>query len=114
MFDAEGGIWITSFVSNRVIRLAPDGTQTVIVEDNEPSHVSWVEAAFQAGTMGRRHLDNVKSRKLGNISSLAFGGTDLSTAYLGCLLDSSIYSFKSTYCGHPPPHWGFKGPQRQT
>ncbi|MGB0866967.1 MAG: SMP-30/gluconolactonase/LRE family protein, partial [Granulosicoccaceae bacterium] len=26
-FDSEGGIWITSIVSNRVIRVAPDGSQ---------------------------------------------------------------------------------------
>ncbi|HUE96792.1 MAG TPA: SMP-30/gluconolactonase/LRE family protein, partial [Longimicrobiaceae bacterium] len=32
-FDAEGGIWIVSIVSNRVIRIALDGRQEVILDD---------------------------------------------------------------------------------
>ncbi|MEZ5581800.1 MAG: SMP-30/gluconolactonase/LRE family protein [Candidatus Competibacteraceae bacterium] len=35
-FDAEGGIWITSIVSNRVIRVEENGRQTVVLEDNDP------------------------------------------------------------------------------
>lgn len=111
-FDTEGGIWITSIVSNRVIRIAPDGEQTIMIEDCDHEHLSWVEDAFQAHTMGRPHLDNAKSKYLKNISSLAFGGDDLRTAYLGCLLDESIYQFESPYAGHPPTHWNFAGPQR--
>jgi len=40
-FDAEGGIWITSIVSNRVIRVAPDGEQTIVLEDCDPDHLAW-------------------------------------------------------------------------
>lgn len=57
VFDDEGGTWITSIVSNRVIRLAPDGTPAVIVEDNEPSHISRVETAFRDGTEISPQLD---------------------------------------------------------
>ncbi len=113
VFDTQGGIWITSIVSNRVIRIAPDGTHQMVLEDNDPAHVEWVEAAFQDGTMGRPHLDDVKSEKLRNISSLAFGGPGNRTAYLGCLLDTRIYTFEAPYAGHPPPHWHFSGPERR-
>ncbi|MEE4379146.1 MAG: SMP-30/gluconolactonase/LRE family protein, partial [Candidatus Competibacteraceae bacterium] len=41
-FDTEGGIWITSIVSNRVIRLDADGRQTLVLEDNDPEHLAWV------------------------------------------------------------------------
>jgi sugar lactone lactonase YvrE len=104
-FDAEGGIWITSIVSNRVIRVAPDGAQAVVLEDADPGHIDWVEAAFQAGTMGRPHLDKAAGRVLRNISSLAFGGPDLRTAFLGCLLGDSLAWFRSPVAGHPPVHW---------
>jgi sugar lactone lactonase YvrE len=104
-FDAEGGIWITSIVSNRVIRVAPDGAQETILEDNDPAHLAWVEEAFQAGTMGRPHLDTVKGVRLKNVSSLAFGGADLRTAYLGCLLGDSIAAFRVPVPGSPPVHW---------
>jgi sugar lactone lactonase YvrE len=107
-FDAEGGVWITSIVSNRVIRVAPDGSQQVILEDSDAAHLAWVERAFQAGEMGRPHLDGIKSRRLKNISSLAFGGPELRTAYLGCLLGGSIAAFRSPVAGAPPVHWNFR------
>ena len=104
-FDAEGGAWITSIVSNRVIRVAPDGTQAVFLEDSDPDHLAWVEAAYGDGTMGRPHLDEVKSRRLRNLSSLAFGGPDLRVGYLGCLLGERIGRLAMPVAGHPPAHW---------
>ena len=76
-----------------------------MLEDSDPEHVAWVEQAFQAGELGRPHLDTVRSRQLRNISSLAFGGTDLRTAYLGCLLGDSIATFRTEIRGEPPLHW---------
>jgi sugar lactone lactonase YvrE len=104
-FDTERHVWVTSFASNRVIRVAPDGAQQVVLEDADPAHLDWCEAAYLAGTMGRPHLDNARGRALRNISSLAFGGPDLRTAYLGCLLGDSIAYFRSPVAGHPPAHW---------
>ena len=104
-FDSESHVWITSVVSNRVIRVAPDGAQTLVIEDADPAHVEECEAAYLSGTMGRPHLDTVVGRRLRNISSLAFGGPGLRTAYLGCLLGDSIAAFDSPVAGHPPPHW---------
>mgnify|MGYP001331156097 CR=1 FL=1 len=106
-FDAEGGVWITSIVSNRVIRVVPDGSQQIMLEDCDAAHLAWVEQAFQAGEMGRPHLDGIKSRRLKNISSLAFGGPDLRTAYLGCLLGDAIATFRSPVAGSPPVHWNY-------
>lgn len=111
-FDADGGAWITSIVSNRVIRVPPRGAPEIVIEDNDPNHLDWVEAAFAAGEMGRPHLDEVRSARLRNVSSLAFGGPDLRRAYLGCLLGESIYQFAAPVAGHPPAHWRFDGPER--
>jgi sugar lactone lactonase YvrE len=104
-FDAEGHAWITSIVSNRVIRVAPDGAQVLILEDADPEHVDRAERAFLAGELGRPHLDSLGNTTLRNVSSLAFGGPDLRTAYLGCLLGDSIAMFRSPVAGHPPRHW---------
>lgn len=106
-FDAEGGVWITSIVSNRVIRVAPGGAQTLVLEDADPAHLAWVEQAFVSGTMGRAHLDQAAGRVLANVSSLAFGGPGLRTAFLGCLLGDAIASFAAPVAGHPPPHWNW-------
>ena len=104
-FDAEGAVWITSIVSNRLIRVTRDGRQEVMLEDSDPEHLAVCEAAYRAGKMGRPHLDNVRSERLRNISSLAFGGPDLRTAYLGCLLGDAIASLRAPVAGAPPVHW---------
>jgi sugar lactone lactonase YvrE len=104
-FDIEGNVWIVSIVSNRVIRVAPSGEQHIWLEDVDADHLAWVEQAYQSHSMGRPHLDGVKSAQLRNISSLAFGGSDLRTGYLGCLLGDSIASLRMPVAGHPPIHW---------
>ena len=94
-------------VSLAVIRVAPDGRASVVLEDADEAHVAWAEAAYRDGSMGRPHLDGVRSRRLRNVSSLAFGGPGLRTAYLGCLLGDSLMHFRSPVAGHPPAHWGW-------
>ncbi len=106
-FDVKGFAWITSIVSNRVIRVAPDGTPVTLLEDADEEHLLSVESAYQAQQMGRPHLDQIKSKRLRNISSLAFGGADLKTAHLGCLLGHSIETFRTQTAGLPPAHWLF-------
>jgi sugar lactone lactonase YvrE len=103
--DVEGGLWVVSIVSNRVLRIDPSGRIDTIVEDLDSGHVGIVEAAFQSDSMGRMHLDTAAGARLRNISSLAFGGSDLKTAYLGCLLGDAIYGFQSPVPGLPPLHW---------
>jgi len=107
-FDAEGQVWIVSIVSNRVVRVDDRGNQETVLEDKDDAHLDWVEQAYLAGELGRPHLDGVKSRKLRNISSLAFGGSDLRTVYLGCLLGDQIARFRAPVAGHPPAHWRYE------
>ena len=104
-FDSAGHAWVVSIVSNSILRVAPDGTQVPILEDSDPAHVDWVEAAYLSGTMGRPHLDKAAGRVLRNISSIAFGGPALRTAYLGCLLDQRLPTFEVPLAGQPPTHW---------
>ncbi len=104
-FDAEGGVWITSIVSNRVIRVSADGQQETLLQDAGDEDLDRVEAAYQADEMGRPHLDRSFGMTLENISSAAFGGPDLKTVYLGCLLGKRIAAFHSDIAGLKPFHW---------
>ena len=106
-FDEEGHAWVVSIVSNRLIRVAPDGRPTVWLEEADAAHLAWVEAAFDAGTMGRPHLDGAPSRVLRNISSIAFGGTDRRTAVLGCLLGDRLPTLRLPVAGLAPTHWHY-------
>ena len=76
-----------------------------ILEDNDPEHLAKVEEAYQKSCLKRDHLDQIISIKLKNISSIAFGGKDLKTVYLGCLLGQSIAIFESKIAGLSPSHW---------
>lgn len=106
-FDAEGGVWIVSVVSNRVIRATPDGKQQIVLEDADQAAVAEAEAAFQNDIFVRRHLDAGKLRPLGNLSGIAFGGPDLKTVYLGSLFGTRLASFRSPIAGAMPVHWDF-------
>jgi sugar lactone lactonase YvrE len=104
-FDVEGAFWITSIISNSLVRVLPNGEQHLELQDADPQHLAWVETAYQASELGRPHLDKIQSQTLKNISSLAFGGADLKTAYLGCLLGDKIATVKMSVAGIPPVHW---------
>ncbi|MEM7274023.1 MAG: SMP-30/gluconolactonase/LRE family protein [Actinomycetota bacterium] len=108
VFDEDGGAWVTSIISNRVIRVDPSGSTTTVIEDADPEHLAWVEAAFGSGGLDRPHLDTVVSSRLANISSLCFGGPDRRTGYLGCLLGQSITTFRSPVAGAVPSHWAVR------
>jgi sugar lactone lactonase YvrE len=105
--DAEGGLWVTSVVSNRVIRIDPAGGAQTLIEDVDAAHLDWVEDAFEADRMDRDHLGKVAGGRLRNISSLAFGGADLKTGYLGSLHDERICMFRSPVAGLEPAHFRF-------
>ena len=105
--DAEGHILIASIVSNRLLRVAPDGSVTLLLEDCDQEHLAWVEEAWINHAMDREHLDNVKSVALRNVSNVAFGGKSLKTAFFGCLLGDAIASIPLTVAGVKPVHWNF-------
>jgi hypothetical protein len=106
-FDAEGGIWIASVVSNRLLRLAPDGSQTVILEDADAEAVARAERHYAENRLSRADIDAGRECVLGNLASVAFGGPDLKTVYLGSLFGERIATFRSPIAGAEPPHWRY-------
>ena len=110
-FDVNGDAWITGVISNQLIHVATSGPAmgraTVVLEDSDAGHVAWVEAALQQAALTRPHLDTIKSARLRNISNIAFGGPDLRTAYLGCLLGTEIATLRMPVAGVKPVHWEY-------
>lgn len=104
-FDEEGGLWVTSIVSNRLIRISPDGAQTTVFEDSDPAWLEEVETIFQDGALGRPQLDQNRGQVVKQLSSLAFGGPDRRTLFLGNLLDDRIYTCAAPVAGAAPVHW---------
>jgi sugar lactone lactonase YvrE len=97
-FDERGGIWITSLISNRVVRLHGDRLD-VVVEEIDESFVLAAESAFAAGRMNTEHLGPIPNATFQHLTSISFGGADRRTAYLGSLHSTCLYRFRSPVAG---------------
>ena len=106
-FDSEGGVWIACVISNRVIRIERDGRRTLILDGCIPELIAGVEAEFNADKGGRHHMQLGARSPLKNIASVAFGGPDLKTVYLGNLAGDRIPRFKSPIAGAEPVQWRY-------
>lgn len=107
--DAEGGVWVVSVISNRVLRVdTATGRTAMLLEDHDPVDVQTAETAWRSGGLvPRPMLDAGGKRLLGNASSLAFGGPDLRTLYIGTLFGERIAYLDAPVVGAPPVHWDF-------
>ena len=104
-FDAEGHLWVVSIVSNRLFRVGPGGEQNLVLEDSNSDYLAQVEEKLAAGSLTREDMQSTPSKALKNVSSIAFGGSDLRTAYLGSLGGDKVASFRVPVAGYPPAHW---------
>lgn len=104
-FDSESHLWVTSIISNRLYRIDPSGNAQVVLEDNEASSVDEIEHSYQLGRLNLEQLGSNSGKHLFPISSLAFGGEDLKTVYLGTTHGNTVKAFRSPVAGHPLSHW---------
>lgn len=105
-FDQDGGLWVTSLVSNRLVRFHHDRMETIL-EDVNPDFVERVEQAFASRSMAAEHLGRIPGTLLQQVTSLAFGGPDRRTVYLGSLHASCLYRFRTSVSGALLPHWTY-------
>ncbi len=103
--DNTGDLWVTSIVSNRIIKVQTNGEQILILEDADNTFLKQSEAAYASDTMAAKHLSSTGNTTLANTSSLAFGGPNRSTAYIGNLLGDCVHYFETDVQGVAPTHW---------
>jgi|SRR5687767_3475357 len=101
-FDDGGGIWVTSLISNRLLR-ACEGMVETILEDAAQAYVEEVEQAFAGGSMRADHLGPIRGAVLQQLTSIAFGGIDGRTVFLGSLHAPCLYRFAAGVAGAPTP-----------
>ena len=104
-FAVDGAVWIVCVVTNRLIRVAPDLSYEIVLEDFDPAHLDAVMAALAAGELTRDLVYRNTGRRMLNHSSLAFGGPDLKTLYLGSISGDRIATLAVPAAGVPPSHW---------
>jgi sugar lactone lactonase YvrE len=110
IFDREGGIWITSLVSNRIVRLDATGKLHTMIADENPAFIDAMESAYAEGRMERAHLGPIPGTRFQHLTSIGFGGTDCRTGYLGSLHGDNLYRFQAPVAGVPQPYWSFPLP----
>jgi sugar lactone lactonase YvrE len=108
-FDEEGGLWITSLITNRLMRFYGDRLE-IVLEDISEGFVEEVEQAFAGGTMHAGHLGPIPGTRLQQLTSIAFGGRDARTAFLGSLHGACLYRFRTDIAGAPDRQWEFPAP----
>jgi sugar lactone lactonase YvrE len=86
VLDANGGLFAACIVSNEVFHVAADGTLHLIASERDAAWVDEVEAALDAGTMGRPHFDKTPSATLRNVSSVTFADATRTRLLCGALL----------------------------
>ena len=79
-FDAEGNLWATEITRNAIVIITPQGLAHTVFEDPE-------------------------GRMLPFPSSIAFGGPDLRSAYVGSVRMDRVACFRAPVPGAPMRHW---------
>lgn len=108
-FDEDGGLWVTSLVSNRLVRFHRDRLE-IVLEDVNADFVERVEQAFAARAMTAEHLGPIPATLLQQLTSVAFGGPDRRTVHLGSLHASCVYRVRSDVAGARTRQWEFCEP----
>lgn len=103
--DVDGGVWVVCVVSNRVLRIDPGGTVETWLDAGSQAHVDAVEPVYLAGRMRAEQIAGRGESVLGQVSSLAFGGPDRRTVYLGSLRNERLLRAPAPVAGVEPPHW---------
>jgi hypothetical protein len=104
-FDAFGGAWVTCIGSNTLYVIRPDGEIQTVLRDRDDEYARELQEKLMSESLTQQDMSSAGRSRLGNISSLAFGGPSLRTAYLGCLLDDCVRAFESPVPGLTPVHW---------
>ncbi|WP_200945098.1 MULTISPECIES: SMP-30/gluconolactonase/LRE family protein [unclassified Nocardioides] len=104
-FDAEGALWVVCVISNRLIRVAPDLSWKVLFEDVDRDELAHIASTHAAGDLTWEHISQSRGSRVANLASVAFGGPDLKTLYLGGLGVSQVQALQSPVAGAPMAHW---------
>lgn len=105
-FDAYGNLWATMVFADRLVAITPEGNLLELFSDGDANATAKFEAAFATGKPPSFDLMMETGGTVCTwITSIAFGGEDLSTVYLGTLRNNSIPCFQSPVPGLPMVHW---------
>ena len=106
-FDDEGGLWIASVLSNCLLRFTVERKLESLFRGTPEHLIAEAEQALQAESFTRATFELGNNFPPYNLTSLAFGGVDGKSIYLGNLARDSLLVVRSPVAGFRPAHWYF-------
>lgn len=105
-FDTYGNLWATMIFADRLVAITPEGDVMELLDDGNADATARFEMAFASGQPVPFDVTLACGGTICNwLASVTFGGSDLSTVYLGGLRSTSIPFFRSPVAGLPMVHW---------
>jgi sugar lactone lactonase YvrE len=104
-FDVEGNLWLAMVVAEKIVVILPDQSVATVLDAGHQMAIDEVENAFVDGSLERSQMAAAKGDVAPLTSSLAFGGADLKTLFVGNLAGDSIASISVPVPGLPMSHW---------
>ena len=104
-FDQGRNLWVTQPLLERLVVLSPEGKATVIADFSNAAALADQHAAVAAGKFDFNIAARCASPEFAVPTSIAFGGDDLKTVYVGSLLGERIACFRSPVAGVPAVFW---------
>jgi gluconolactonase len=100
-FDALGNVWVTIVSRNGLSVISEDGDLHTLYEEPKLDAVDAMVDAMEAKTATVEHFIACAGETLALPTSLAFGGVDRCTVYVGTLALPHLLSFRSPVAGLP-------------
>jgi gluconolactonase len=98
-FDEDGNVWVTDITRNGIVIISENGETRTIYEEPKLEAVDALVTALEKKNATAEHLAACAGEKLCLPTSLAFGGADRRTVYVGSLGLPHIVTFKSPVAG---------------
>lgn len=105
-FDAFGNLWGTHIMTDRIFAITPEGDLRILLDDDHGSEPGKaLLKAFYEDRVTPEHMMACGGAIAPWMASVTFGGSDLSTVYIGSLRGTNIPFFRSPVPGLPMVHW---------
>lgn len=104
-FDAYGNLWCTLVMVDQLIALTPEGERLLLLDDGNSAASKTLLEHMAAGTVTSEDMLAARGSIAPWMASITFGGSDLTTVYLGSLMGTTLPSFRSPVAGLPMVHW---------
>lgn len=104
--DAYGNVWTTLIMADQLVAITPEGdVLTILDAGGDPAALARLDAAWHAGNVTPELMQACGGEPCRWMASLAFGGPDLSTVYIGSLQGTRIPYFRAPVAGLPLIYW---------